>query len=332
MTNDASATNGSGGAADTTGPGGPAGIYDNHRDLHVAGGPLRVYEAGPADAPTVLLLHGAMLDNAGVIWRHLVPELARKWHVLVPDLPRHGVSRPWRGTVDQARLEAVIDQLLDELGVERAVLVGLSFGGGVATGYALNRPERVSGLVAIGPGGIEDSRPGQFLIWLTTRSTLLMRWFLRTLDSRPRIEKYMADGHSHGRDTRDFDEMMGIIAEEVRAGIRHREGALDDWQIAMFGPRRMRVNFAPRLHRLTVPSLWLHGEHDKLPGIREHLVRRAAERAPGGRFVSIPDAGHFAPLDEPERVNAEVASFLEEVHPRNTSREPDTGPQDDGQV
>src|SRR5690606_26627574 len=130
-----------------------SGIYDSYRDLHVGGGPLRVYEAGPADAPTVLLLHGAMLDNAHVIWRHLAPELAKTWHVLVPDLPRHGASRPWTGTVDQPRLEEVIDQLLDELDIDRAALVGLSFGGGVATGYALNRPERVSGLVAIGPGG-----------------------------------------------------------------------------------------------------------------------------------------------------------------------------------
>ncbi|GAB3687122.1 alpha/beta fold hydrolase [Nocardiopsis oceani] len=310
-------------------------MYDSYQDLRLSEGPLRVHRAGPTDAPPVLLLHGSMLDNAHIIWRHLVPALATKWNVVVPDLPRHGGSRPWTGTVDQPRIERTIDELLDELGIERTAIVGLSMGGGVGTGYALARPERVNALVAIGPGALEDSRPWQFLIWLMSRRGPLMRWYLKWMNSPSWMRKTMAGVHTHGEDTRDFDELMDIVMDELRDGLRHREGALDDWQIEMFGPWRMRVNFAPRLHKLAVPSLWMHGEHDKLPGIREEIVLRAARLAPGGRFLSIPDAGHLAPLDEPERVNTEVASFLEEIHlqegnDQENVREGNVGPEASG--
>lgn len=70
------------------------------------------------------------------------------------------MSRP--GTVDQPWLKGVIDELLDQLEMDRTALVGLSMGGGVETGYALSRPERPGGLVAISPGGVEaalDSSP-----------------------------------------------------------------------------------------------------------------------------------------------------------------------------
>ncbi|WP_049557102.1 alpha/beta fold hydrolase [Nonomuraea sp. SBT364] len=277
--------------------------------LHLDGGPLSVHRHGDPAAPPVVLLHGGMLDTAPLIWRHLMPALADRWQVIAPDLPGHGGSRPWSGTLDQPRLEGVLDDLLDRLGVGRAAFVGLSLGGGLATGYALTRPRRVSALVAINPGGLDDTRPWHFLTWLLLRYKPPLRWAMRWLASSAYLRRSMAGTLTDGERTRDFAEVMALTEAEARARAAHGEAVLDDWQITAYGPRRMRLNHSSRLHGLSVPSLWVHGDRDT--AVTEAVVRRAASLAPGGRFASVPGAGHLAPLDRPDVVSNLVLEFLD---------------------
>src|SRR5690348_14549229 len=98
-------------------------------DLTVCGGPVRLYRAGAA-GPPLLLLHGAMLDTGQGVWHDVVAPLARDHRVHVVDLPRHGGSRPWRGWLDDAFYRRFVGELLDALGLDRVSLIGLSLGGG----------------------------------------------------------------------------------------------------------------------------------------------------------------------------------------------------------
>ncbi|WP_017591597.1 alpha/beta fold hydrolase [Nocardiopsis potens] len=291
----------------------PAGAFTDPTDLRLSGGPLRVYRAGPPGAPPVLLLHGAMLDSAPLIWHSLLPHLARDRDVIAVDMPRHGGSRPWSGRLDQAALESVVDELLDLLGIERTALVGLSMGGSVAAGYAASRPERVTALAAIGAGGLEEVRPAQFPTWCL----LQWEWPLRRatgLLARPSVLHRAMRAHLvRGAQTPGYPWMMARIEEEGRLRAAHRELVLDDFQIHAYGPRRMRTFLVPELHRLRAPSLWLHGVHDK--AVDGRAVRRAASAAPGGRYADIERAGHLAPLDEPDRVDELIGGFLAEAVP-----------------
>ncbi|OLT23034.1 hypothetical protein BJF78_32535 [Pseudonocardia sp. CNS-139] len=283
-------------------------LWSRPTDLRLTGGPLRVYEAGPRDAPAVVLLHGAMLDTAPFTWRHLFPALAPDHRVVAPDLPRHGGSRPWTGTLDQPVMEAVLGEMLDRLDIERAALAGLSMGGGIALGYALAHPERVTRLVAINPGGLDTVRPLQLLTWLNLQADPLLRWSAR-VTALPGVLRGTTVRTLAGRAaTRDLPDLLRLAEAEARARVAHGERALDDWQIAAYGPWRMRLDFTPRLPALAVPSLWVHGRHDTL--VRGEAVRRAAALAPGGRYAEVADAGHLAPLDQPEATNSLVRDFL----------------------
>ncbi|PRX96714.1 alpha/beta fold hydrolase [Allonocardiopsis opalescens] len=288
-----------------------SGPYPRHRDLALPGGTLRVHEAGPRDAEPVVLLHGAMLDEAALIWHHLAPLLAGHLRVIAPDLPRHGASRPWAGTLDQAAMEAVVDGLLDGLGLERVPLVGLSMGGGIATGYALARPERVRGLVAVNPGGLDAVRPLQFTTWLLLRSDRLLRAASRWIAAPSYLRRAIAGQLARGEHTPGFDRLIALAEAEARARARGGESALDDWQTTAYGPRRMRTYFTPRLHRLAVPSLWIHGGLDT--AVPHGAVRTAARLAPGGEFAEVPDAGHLAPLDRPEHLYELITGFLDRL-------------------
>lgn len=218
-------------------------------DLTLAGGPVRHYFAGDPARPAVLLLHGGMLDTVGFTWRFVAPALAEDFAVHAIDLPRHGGSRPWSGALTQDRFERILDELLDAQGLDRVALVGLSLGAGVSIGFALDRPDRVSGLVLAAPGGVGARRTAQFPTWLALNTPGLLgavtRYLARTPES---IRKSLTTQLiAAGDQTPAFEELLALAVEEVEAKARHREPALDDWMVRAYGPWRMRLDFTPRL-------------------------------------------------------------------------------------
>lgn len=282
--------------------------FDTRTDLTVSGGPVRLYRAGES-GPPLLLLHGAMLDTARGVWRRVAQALATDYRVHVIDLPRHGGSRPWRGVLDDTFYRRFLDDLLDALDLPQTAIIGLSMGGGIATGYALDHPERVSSLIAVGPGGIGARRPAQLLTWLFLRTPGAMRLTSRNLARRPElVRRSMITSLTAGSDTPDFEDIVRLAVEEARAKDAHGEPGLDDWQAQAYGPFTMRLNLLPDLPRLTVPTLWVRGDQDTLVGEAE--LSAAVAAAPGSRLVTVTDAGHIVTYDQPEEFTRLAREFL----------------------
>jgi pimeloyl-ACP methyl ester carboxylesterase len=286
-------------------------VFDTHTDLTVGGGPVRLYRAGDT-GPPLLLLHGAMLDTGQGVWHDVVHQLSCGYRVHVIDLPRHGGSRPWAGLLDDVFYRRFLLDLLDELELPRVALIGLSMGGGVAVGFALDHPDRVSALIPIGPGGIGAKRPHQFLTWATLRVPGVLRMCSAILARSPGyLRSSMATHLSAGADTPGFERIIALALEEARQKNSHGEKALDDWQIEAYGPRAMRLDHTPRLHRLAVPTLWMRGDSDPLVGDAELAAAHAA--TPDSRFVTIPGAGHIVTYDQPDEFSRVVRDFLAEA-------------------
>ena len=280
-------------------------------DLTVSGGPLRLYSSGSPDAPPVLLLHGAMLDTAELDWMHVAPLLAQSYRVLAIDLPRHGGSRPWHGVVDQERLQRLVIDLLDQLGIDQVPLVGLSMGGGISIGTALDRPDRISAAVLLAPGGIGARRPLQFTTWLYSRTPGLDRLTAAYLArSRGAVRRSFVVNLQHGAETPGIERAMALAERAAAQKVRHRVRAPDDWQATAFGPFAMRTDFIPRLHQMSVPTLWVRGDQDQLVGDAE--FGEAVAATPGARSVVLAGAGHVSTLDQPDRVAALIQEFLAE--------------------
>ncbi|WP_147918125.1 alpha/beta fold hydrolase [Ruania zhangjianzhongii] len=286
--------------------------FDTSVDLTVLGGPVRLYRAGDA-GPPVLLLHGAMLDTAHGVWHDIAGQLAPDYQVYAIDMPRHGGSRPWTGMLGDAFYTRFMAELLDQLGLDRAALVGLSMGGGVAHRFALAHPDRVSALVAIEPGGLEATRPYQFPIWVAQRVPGFLRLCTWLLARTEGYQRSSMDSHlTNGAATPGFDRIITRAMEEARAKDRHGEKALDDWQIDWFGPFRMRYHSIPELHRLTVPTLWVAGGRSN-GAIDPAAIAAAHAATPDSRILTIPDAGHIVSYDRPDVLGAAILEFFTEV-------------------
>lgn len=116
------------------------------------GARLHIQELGPADAPPIVLLHGAS-GNLGDMRIVLGERLAQRYRVILVDRPGHGWSdRPdGRADASPARQAELIHQALLKIGVKRSLLLGHSWSGALATAYTLAYPEAVSGLILLAP-------------------------------------------------------------------------------------------------------------------------------------------------------------------------------------
>ncbi len=244
-----------------------------------------------ADGPPLLALHGILVGTSN--WIHQVLRLPRfRW--LLPHLRGHGMSPPPmpRQTIEEAALD--VASVLDAEHVERAVVLGNSLGATIALALALMRPERVAGLVLVEPslpalaGEEEQER--------LHRSAQLVRSLL----AADCIEEALA----HFLEPRlgpDWRQKAGQRRlEEWRRNVLHTPAWID--AVLAFDPGPVPLAALDR------PTLLVFGEKTQ-PGYRQ-TVFQLADLLHTAEVVSIPDAGHGAPVDNPDAFNAALLDFL----------------------
>ena len=288
-----------------------------HHQFDVCGGPMSVYEAGPAGAPIAVMLHGAMYDEARFSWDQLFPRLSSDYHVFAVDTPRHGKSRPWDGWMDRERLLQILHGTLAHLGLRRFSLVGLSMGGGMAIEYAASFPESVVSMALFEPGGLGDKVDWQFLTWLYIHTPGLLRYLGKRYIKKDRASmiKVLESLYVGGTKPVDPDRLAGILEDEVGGKVRNKEQDLDDWQISGIGPFGVRWSLLDRLPLVQCPTLWLRGADSVL--VKQHEIERAvALTRSGGADANIKlvdNAGHMLPLEQPAQAYAAVKEFLDQT-------------------
>lgn len=247
------------------------------------------------EGPAVALLHSTVCDSR--MWDAEFAALAERYQVLRYDFRGFGRSplptEPW-SSVDDLR------GLLDEEGMERAALVGLSGGAATALDFALAEPGRVRGLVLAAPaiGGLEWSEEVQ---WFGAEEDALLD--AGDLDAAVELNLRMwVDGPR--RDP-----------EAVDPGVRARVGEMQrrafEVQLASEPGehRRLRPPAVERLEEVAAPTLVLVGDAD-VPDVLRN-AELLAGRIPGARKVVLPDVAHMVNLERPEEFLRLVRDFLD---------------------
>lgn len=112
-----------------------------------------VLVCGPETAPPVFLMHGSVGNT--IMWMRTIKQYAEHFRCYVLDMiGEPGFSAPSRPDMTSDAHALWLDDVLDALGLDAVAMVGVSLGGWLATDYAARRPERVTAIAAIGPGGI----------------------------------------------------------------------------------------------------------------------------------------------------------------------------------
>ena len=283
--------------------------------LRVCGGPMNVYEAGDASRPAVVLLHGAMYDEARFIWDRMFPALAERYRVFALDTPRHGKSRPWEGKLDRERLLAVIEETFLQLGLDSFAIVGLSMGGGLAIEYAAAHPEQINAMALFEPGGLGETVTGEFFTYLYIHTPgtlrLLSKQYVRYGSAR--VEKILRSLYTGGSVPTDPARLTAVLMDEIRGKFENGENDLDDWQLGGIGAFRLKWNLLEQVSQIRCPTLWLRGKNSAL--VKQSEMERAVSLARTGgaeaELLVFPGAGHMLPLERPREANAAVLAFLD---------------------
>jgi 3-oxoadipate enol-lactonase len=243
----------------------------------------------------VVLLHAFPLDRA--MWEpQLAPIAAAGFRVLAPDLPEFGETTPGSEVFTIERSADVIADLLEEIGIEKAVVGGLSMGGYIALAFARRHPDRLIGLILADTKAAPDDA-----------------------DAKANRDRLIADVKAGGASTAaeallpklfsptTRDQKPEVIEQAQSLILRQRGAAI----IAALYALRDRPDAVPGLESVSVPTLVLVGEHDAVtpPPVAEQLVGSIR----GAELVSIPNAGHLSNLENPEAFNLAVITFLRKL-------------------
>ncbi len=262
------------------------------KHLQLDGVDLEYFEAG--GGPVLLALHG-FLEMPG--WYDFHERLAGRFRVIAPSHPGFGGStRPeWMISIDDLALLYL--DVLDRLGIERAHLVGHSLGGWIAAELAVRCSHRLAKLVladAAGlpaPGGPVRPAGGSIADWLVLEPEDLRAkaWHDTSTGSRLKLP---------GEEATTEEELIAIL--------RNREAAtVYGWKPFFYSPR-----LGHWLHRVSVPTLVVWGEHD---GVVPRAIGEAyAREIPGARLEIVPATAHLPHLERPQEFSKLVADFLAE--------------------
>jgi 3-oxoadipate enol-lactonase len=251
---------------------------------------IRYWLTGPAEAPLVVLTHGATADHT--MFEDLVPALAQRYRVLTWDVPGHGASQPLPSGFGMDRL--VQDQLalLDLLGAPKAVLVGQSMGGNLAQEVVFRHPERVAALVLI------DCTDNFQKLTALEQASLASAGPIFALYPFKMLKRQSADASADTKQARErIAAMMDRVADK-RSYIEILKRTTDV------------LHYEPDF-RIHCPLLMLLGEHDRLGNIAKAMPAMA-QRA-GVSLVVVRGAGHASNMDQPEEVNAAILRFLDRL-------------------
>ena len=273
-------------------------------ETRVNGLRVRIFTAGESGSP-VVLLHGGGTDSATLSWRLAIPALAAQHRVFAPDWPGYGESEIFNGEYTSQAMVDWLHAVLDNLGLEKTGLVGISMGGGGALAYTLAHPARVTRLVPVDSYGLARKAPMHILSYLMVR----MPWLIDLTWAWVRKNRSMA-AWALSSIFADKRNITPDLEEEVWHAIQDptAQRSFASFQRYELGWRELRTCVMDRLGEIHCPTLIIHGEKDSLVPIA--AAREAAQRIPNARLEVVQGAGHWPMRERPQVFNQLLIDFF----------------------
>lgn len=278
-----------------------------YRTVQVDGLDIFYREAGPKDAPTILLLHG--FPTSSHMFRDLIPLLADRYHVLAPDYPGFGYSAApsvaqFSYTFD--RLADVMEHFTDTIGLQSYALYLQDYGGPVGFRLATRHPDRVTALIVQNANAYTEGVTDLF------QNVVLRAWTERTAETE--------------RAVRSMFELPATQRQYLEGAEDPALVNPDGWQLAHWGMERpgnkdiqfaLQANYGSNVERYDEwhayfrehqpPTLVVWGKGDFIfaePGAEAY--RQDLPKAE----IHVLNAGHFALETKADAIGALIQSFL----------------------
>ncbi|MCB1646901.1 MAG: alpha/beta hydrolase [Pseudomonadales bacterium] len=250
--------------------------YRTHK-VPTSQGETFVVESGPADSPSIVLLHGSMSNS--LMWLNEVSKWNSDFHIYCIDIiGEPGLSAASRPNLDSPGYAEWLDEVLSQLNIDRASIIGTSLGGWFALDYTIRRPGKVAKLVLVSPGGVGKQKS---ILWWVIPLSLLGNW------GKSKVRELMVGSRS-GTASEAAVKLSEFFAEIPQH----------------FRPRleKLPIFTDEQLAGIDVPVMAVVGGKDMMldaETIRDRLASNIAKL----KLDYLPDARHF-PGDRSEQIRA----------------------------
>jgi pimeloyl-ACP methyl ester carboxylesterase len=264
-------------------------------------------EAGPPDAPPILLLHGLGATNASLL--PVLADLAHDHRVVAPDLPGFGNSAAPAASYSAAWFAAWVEALQHHVGLRRAVVLGNSLGGRIALEQALTHPRSVSALVLLTPSPafrrlrrlvpvVRMLRPELGGLPMRLSHTVVVEAVRAMFSDPDRLPKawYDAAADECVRVFRSRAHRIAFFASARQIFLEEAHGIQGFWD---------------RLPGLAPPALFVWGDRDRL--VPSTFASHVADALPDAGSIVMEDCGHVPQFEHPEETMALVRGFLAQL-------------------
>ena len=288
------------------------------RQAQVGGRRLSYAEMGEGGETPVLLIHG--LGGCWQNWLENIPRLAQERRVIAVDLPGFGDSEMPAEDISISRYARTLDELGEQLELDRFEVVGNSMGGFIAAEMAIRHPERVESLTVVSPAGISTTKLRRQPLVTSQRVGFSLVAYTaaqqHSLVRRPRSRHYMLCWVARHPSLLAPDFVMeGMLRGVGKPGFIDALEALLDY------------DFVDRLPEISCPTLIVWGEEDMLLPVKD--ADEYERLIPNTRKVVMEDTGHVAMMERPQTFNDCLVEFLAET-PAAAGRANGSEPHADG--
>jgi pimeloyl-ACP methyl ester carboxylesterase len=272
---------------------------DQRREIDLPSGRIRYREAG--EGKPVVFVHGYLVD--GRLWDGVVDQLSDRCRCLAPDWPIGAQQIAMKPDADLSPygIAATIASFLEALDLDDVTIVGNDSGGAMSQVLVTRHPERIGRLVLTNcdthenfPPGIFKAMPpvaalpgGMALLAAPFRIGALARAAFKPFSKNPIPPELVASWMDPGL----HDPGVKHDAKKVTAGMN----------------KRYTLEAAEKLRTSELPILLTWAPGDRFFPIK--YAQRLVSETPNARLVEIPDSSTFVPLDQPQRLADEIASF-----------------------
>jgi pimeloyl-ACP methyl ester carboxylesterase len=242
-----------------------------------------------------VLLHGQPGSHRD--WRRVTKRLVRTHRVLAVDRDGYGDASddPAGGFADNADALA---RLLDVYGIDRATVVGHSWGGGAALSFAQRHPARVAALVLVAAAGTTDAlSPGDALLGAPVLGPMLAYGFFRCAARLRRLVPRLTGSRLSPAHSAEVAESMRRSRWTWRSFVTEQRALL-----------REAPGVEEHLGDITAPTTVVVGDRDRV--VRREVGEHLAARLPNSRIHVVTGAGHLLPIEHPDALAAAIRDAL----------------------
>jgi len=248
----------------------------------------KVYYEVHGDGPAVVLVHGAGGHHA--IWWQQIPHLRARYSVIALDLPGFGNSDSARDEYDAKEYPAAILAVLDDLGIERAALVGQSLGAPPSLSVAVSHPDRVAGVIlAHSIGGIDQEE-----------ILTMVRADRAEAEKLPVIDRLMS------KEIQASDPEKVFLFQQMGTFNVARVPQLRNLWVGWTGLDAVSGAISAGVY-----VCFLAGDNDAV--VRPPTYQRLQELLPEAHYELVPDAPHSMYWESPDPFNAVLERHLKAI-------------------